>query len=85
MLVSDVVGLFSALLLGEPGFRDQVYRYRQASAASKGKGRKLLPLYDDVAAAWKERRDSYSRFDALCTAGGGLLLMLVFIMKLAGG
>jgi hypothetical protein len=84
MLASDVIGLFSALLLGEPGVRDQIYRFRQARATSKGKGRKLFPLYRDVAAAWRERRDSYSGVDALCTAGGGALLVVTFVVKIAG-
>jgi hypothetical protein len=85
VLASDGIGALSAVLLGVPGFKDQIYRFRQARATSEGKGHKLLPLYRDIADAWAEKRDAYSGFDALCTAGGGLLLVVTFIMKMAGG
>jgi len=83
MLVSDGIGLAAAVLLAEPGVRDQIYRYQEARQRKGAEASKFEVLKTALADTWKAKRDSYTSLDALCTLVGALLLIVTFLLKLA--
>jgi hypothetical protein len=82
MLLSDGVGLVAALLLAKPAVYDQAYRLQQARQTRRARGSPVSSLRLQLAQVWKEKREGYDGFDALCTAAGTLLLLLTFFLKL---
>lgn len=83
MLASDLIGAIAAGALAYPAIKDQYLRFvreRERLRAQTGS----LPRYREiVAAGWEAKRSDYDGLDSLLLAGGGLGLVVAFVLKLA--
>jgi hypothetical protein len=66
-----------------PAAKDNIFRFIEARNRQKQAHRSWPGLRTIVADAWREKRDGYSAFDALCILFGGVGLIVSFSLKLA--
>lgn len=82
MLVSDIVGSASGLLLLVQPVRDQVLRYCALREARKAANSPAPNLRQVLRNAIDARRNDFSGLDSLATALGGLGIVACFVLKL---
>jgi hypothetical protein len=82
VLISDVVGGLSGMMLAIPVLKDQFYRQRRSANEIRTGDSPWPQLRRRMAQAWDKRRDGYDGVDSFLAAAGALLLVLSFAMKL---
>jgi hypothetical protein len=82
MLLSDIVGSLSGILLLAPPVRDQVLRYRALREARKGENSPAPNLRQVLRNAIDSRRNDFNGLDSLATGLGGLGIVACFGLKL---
>lgn len=82
MLLSDIVGSVSGLLLLAPPVRDQMLRYRALRQARRGENSPAPNLRQVLRNAIDARRNDFSGLDSLATGLGGAGIVACFVLKL---
>jgi hypothetical protein len=80
---SDAIGIVASLILVIPAAKDNFYRFQEAYQRKKAASDKT-PLRRFIIEAWRQKRDSFSAWDSLYLAVGGLGLAASFALKAKG-
>jgi hypothetical protein len=84
MAWSDTVGAIASLSIAIPALKDQIYRFRREREIQKAARSPWPGLRSIVAAAWESRRHDYDGFDSFFLGGGGIGLVIAFLLKAFG-